>query len=85
MMDKCPHERIQYCPLFVESHNCRLLGCVDDMQKPCQVERGKLNYDKAVAKLQETDPALINEITWARTAYESREQRQRNLRVNGIH
>lgn len=83
-MAKCPHERIQFCPLFVESHNCRGLGCVDDMAKDCEVVRGKMNYTKAIDALRETDLPMLTHIQFSEIAFLRQEQRARNLKVNGI-
>ena len=82
---KCPHARVQHCPLYVESHNCRQLGCVDDIAKPCRVERGKTTYTKAVKALRAVDPRLVAICEFNENAYESREQISRNMRLLGIH
>jgi hypothetical protein len=82
---KCPHDRIQHCPLYVESHNCRQLGCVDDVGKPCRVERGKMKYARAVASLRAVDPKLVAITEFNEKAHQSREQISRNMRLLGIH
>jgi hypothetical protein len=82
---KCPHAHINHCPLYVESHNCRQLGCVDDLAKPCRVERGKMRYEKAVANLRTEDARLIAICEFNEKAHESREQISRNMRLLGIH
>ena len=82
---KCPHNRIQHCPLYVESHNCRQLGCVDDLAKPCRVERGKLSYQKGLSKLRAEDAKLVAICEFNEKAHESHEQISRNMRLLGIH
>jgi hypothetical protein len=50
----CPfsHDHnIAHCPLYIESHVGRGLGCVDDMSQPCLVARGKLDWQAAILKL----------------------------------
>lgn len=84
-MPKCPHEHIQYCPLYVESHNCRGLGCVDYMHKDCRVARGAWNYTKAIDALREVDLPLVAKIQFSEIAFYCREQRARNMRLLGIH
>jgi hypothetical protein len=82
---KCPHNRIQHCPLYVESHNCRQLGCFDGMDKPCKVESGKMDYPKAVAALRAVDAKLVAIVEFNEKAHESRDQISRNMRLLGIH
>lgn len=82
---KCPHDRIQHCPLYVESHHCRGLGCVDDVGRPCGVERGKMDYTKAVANLRAADAKLVAIVEFNEQAHQSREQISRNMRLLGIH
>lgn len=81
----CPHARISHCPLFVESHNTRQLGCVDRMDDDCQVVRGLMDYDEAVAKLEQVDPLVVAHCEYLERAFEKSQQRARNMRVNGIH
>jgi hypothetical protein len=50
----CPFARdydISHCPLYIESHIGRGLGCVDDMSQPCLVSRRKLNWQNAILEL----------------------------------
>ena len=50
----CPHSysgQLWHCPLYIESHDTRQLGCIDDLARPCMVERGELRFDKAYDKL----------------------------------
>lgn len=46
----CPHSysgQLRHCPLYLESHNTRGLGCIDDLARPCKVERGEMHFNKA--------------------------------------
>lgn len=36
------------CPLYIESHVGNGLGCVDDLARPCLVERGEISYHEAL-------------------------------------
>lgn len=50
----CPFSRdhnIAHCPLYIESHVGRGLGCVDDMSQPCKVARGKMDWQAAILDL----------------------------------
>lgn len=40
------------CELFALSHDGRLchLGCVDDLERPCRVNRGEWDYDQRVQR-----------------------------------
>lgn len=81
---KCPHSHIQFCPLYVESHNCRGMGCVDLLHKPCKVERKEIKYDKAVDTLDKIDPILISECFFGEKEFERVQQRKRNMKALGI-
>lgn len=83
MTKTCPHKNISRCPLYVESHNVRGLGCVDNIGNDCKVERGK-SYNILVEKLVEVDALLVFQCQSAEIADIRREQRERNLRLNGI-
>lgn len=84
-MSACPHPRIQYCPLYVESHNCRGLGCVDDVGKDCKVKRGKMQYQEGIKNLGAVDIKLVKTCRFYEEENNKQEQRNRNLRLNGIH
>lgn len=48
---RCPWQTIHRCPLYIESHMGRGLGCVDDMARPCKVKRGEAVYHHMVIEL----------------------------------
>lgn len=52
-MKRCPHEDAQFCPLYVEAHNARGLGCDDGRlaEMGCAVDRGGVDYDTAAAEI----------------------------------
>lgn len=81
---KCPHAHIQFCPLYVESHNCRGLGCVDILHEPCKIERKQMKYEIAIENLDRIDSILISECFFGEKEYERIEQRKRNMRLLGI-
>lgn len=82
---KCPHEMVQFCPLYVESHNGRMMGCVDDLEKPCMVADGRLVYAEAVGKLMAVDAQLVARCRFAEEEAQATAQRNRNMRAAGIH
>jgi hypothetical protein len=48
----CPAGKdIARCPLYIESHVGRGLGCVDDLMRPCRVKRGEMDFQTAVLAL----------------------------------
>ena len=65
-MSDCPfNSDIAHCPLYIESHNGRGHGCVDDMSKPCMVNRGKMNHQNAILQLAASEidhPGLLQSI-----------------------
>lgn len=52
---KCPHERIEHCPMYVESHRGTGLGCIGDDIMECDVTRGLLDYDREVLRIKRGD------------------------------
>ena len=56
---KCPFAgQIQFCPLYVESHNTRGLGCITDVGGKCTVEKGR-HFEIMLGVLKTVDPGLI--------------------------
>ena len=47
----CHLANIAKCPLYIESHVGRGLGCVDEMAQRCLVDRGKMDFSEAVIDL----------------------------------
>lgn len=47
----CPRGDIAHCPLYIESHIGRGFGCVDDMARPCKVQRREMNFQTAILEL----------------------------------
>ncbi len=85
---KCPHDRIQYCPLYVGMHIAGGPSCWPKKGDPemdgCAVEQGE-PYEELVAKFFRAYPEEFAAVTLAEREYEKREQRSRNLANNGIH
>lgn len=82
---RCPHAWIEYCPLYVASHDGKLcgLGCVVDLAAPCRVEKGEI-YATLLGLVMAADPRMVAEVKWAEAARASLEQRERNRRAAGI-
>ena len=54
--------KLVHCPLYAESHRGRGLGCVDDLAKPCMVERGAMDHRAAlrtITRAGDVDPNLL--------------------------
>jgi hypothetical protein len=51
IINMCHLPDISRCPLYIESHVARGLGCVDDMMLPCMVERGEMDFQFQVLEL----------------------------------
>lgn len=87
-MRRCPHAgEIQYCPLYIASHEGGGLGCAHGYidQEGCAVDLGEMNYSEALGKLQGKNPKLVAQAEWNRQKAKMTEQRARNMRINGIH
>lgn len=87
-MPDCPHASIRFCPLYVAAHDGEIstLGCIAvDDEFYCEVARGRWDYTAAVDRLYKRAPELVQACRRDEAHREAREQRQRNLRLNGIH
>lgn len=86
---KCPHNRIQHCPLYVGMHIAGGPSCWpkrgDPEQDGCAVEQGEAGYEELVAEFWRAHPKDFTEVTLAEREYEAKEQRARNMRLSGIH
>jgi hypothetical protein len=84
----CPHRNPRFCPLYVACHDplaCGL-GCDDGRmgEGGCAADRG-LDYDMAVARLHAARPRIVAVCEFNAAAQAGRDQRARNLRLNGVH
>ena len=89
-MKKCPHEHIQYCPLYVGMHiadgpSCWPKNGSDPAEHGCAVEQGLAEYEDLVAEFWHAHPDEFAACTLAERQRESKEQRQRNLKAAGLH
>lgn len=85
-MKRCPHERIQYCPLYVAGHVVGLPTCMDQWDfDGCDVKHGRRDYESLVAELFRADPAMVARCAEEEEQYERAEQRERNRRAAGLH
>jgi hypothetical protein len=82
---KCPHENIVDCPLYHGMHVAGAPSCVSrDLQDGCLVDQGA-DYDGLVMALRIAHPKVVAECEWNAAVRQAKEQRDRNMRVNGIH
>lgn len=86
-MRKCPHSKIQFCPLYVGMHIAGGPSCwpKGDLQEGCAVDHGEAAYEELLAKLFRVHPDVIAERAVAENDDMAREQRQRNMRLSGVH
>jgi len=85
-MRKCPHERIQYCPLYVAAHCAGLPTCIGrDLEDGCDVQQGKRDYGALVAKLSKVNSGIIEECADGEWRANRDAQRARNMRAAGLH
>ncbi len=82
---RCPHAEIQFCPLYVAAHGASGLGC--DFPDPDHCDwAGRSSYQVAIKRLAEhpagRDAILACDLS--RQERDRREQRKRNLRLNGL-
>lgn len=86
MPHKCPHERIQYCPLYVAAHCAGLPTCIgDNLYDGCDVTQGKRDYGGILSKLVKANPGIVEECAEAEWLANRAEQRARNMRRAGLH
>lgn len=48
---RCDVSAVHLCPLYIESHRGRGLGCVDDLAQPCRVSRGDASYHALLSEV----------------------------------
>jgi hypothetical protein len=88
-VDRCPHDDIRHCPLYVATHDAGAAGysCDDGglgpMPTGCAVSRG-YSYTDAIRGLMRVAPDLVRECRAAEAAAASHAQRERNMRGLGI-
>lgn len=80
---KCPHSRIEFCPLYIAAHEAGGLGCDDGRlaEGGCALHRG-MNYGAALVLL---DRSLVQECAERESQHMKIEQRRRNMKNLGLH
>lgn len=84
---KCPHARIQYCPLYIGMHIVGGPSCWpanNDLDMGCAVDQGA-SYEALVTAFFRAYPADFAEVTLAERRSETVGQRSRNMRLLGLH
>lgn len=86
MTKRCPHTDIRFCPLYHAAHMDGGFGCDDGRldEGGCAVSRG-WSYARALARLDAAMPRIVAEMRWKEEAAEGRLQRDRNMRLLGLH
>lgn len=88
MLKRCPHQNVANCPLYIAAHGVPGLGCDDGMIDhaggTCGVARA-VSYERNVEMLRVKSPGLVEQCEWREQAARFNEQRNRNMRLNGIH
>lgn len=86
-MKRCPHQDVQFCPLYVAMHVAGAGSCDDGhlWDGRCAVDRGRMSYEGCVARLRVSHPGLVEAAEWRRDLAERAAQRARNVRLNGLH
>lgn len=83
---KCPHNDVQFCPLYVAAHEAGLPTCiVGDWANGCSIERGKDDYCQLVADLFRAAPKLVATCAEAQSRIASEQQIRRNMRAAALH
>jgi len=85
-MSDCPHDRNEFCPLYIAAHEAGGFGCDDGKlgEGGCAVSRG-MEYGQALAKLSLAKRALVLECAEAENRHMKIEQRKRNMKNLGLH
>lgn len=82
---KCPHAKIQYCPLYIGMHIAGGPSCWHrNLEEGCAVDHGA-PYEELLAKFFRVHPDIVAERAMAENADEASEQRSRNMRSIGLH
>lgn len=83
---KCPHSRIEFCPLYVAAHEVGGFGCDDGRlaEGGCAASRG-LDYGEALARLSQENRSLVLECAERENHHMMIEQRRRNMKNLGLH
>lgn len=83
---KCPHSRIEFCPLYIAAHEASGYGCDDGRlgEGGCAVSRS-MNYGKALAALSHANRELVQECAERESLHMRLEQRSRNMKNLGLH
>lgn len=87
-MRRCPHDRIQYCPLYVAAHVVGLPTCIGrNLDEGCDISQRKLDYGTIVAKLIKTavGAEIVEQCADGEWTAERQAQRARNMRAAGLH
>jgi hypothetical protein len=79
---RCPHEEIQFCPLYVASHGTGF-GCDDGRlgEDGCAVTRG-MPYHREVEVLRVRCPGLVEGCEWRQALADRKARIGRNLRMD---
>ena len=86
MTQRCPHEHVQFCPLYVAGHVVGLPTCMGQWDfDGCDVHHGRADYCQLVGELFRADPKLVAECAMGEERFEVGEQRARNMRSAGLH
>ena len=82
---RCPHARIQFCPLYVAAHVPNGGGCDDGHihDGRCAVDRG-MDYGCELARIRGKDPRLVAMLAFNEDAAIATAQRARNRQQNGV-
>jgi len=83
---KCPHSRIEFCPLYIAAHEGGGFGCDDGRlgEGGCAVKRF-MDYGKALAKLSHANRELVMECAERESHHMKVEQRRLNMKNLGLH
>lgn len=86
MREGCPHADIRWCPLYHAAHEGWGLGCDDGGlgDGNCAVARGQ-DYARSIGKIRTLHPGYVERIEWNEDAEAIAQQRERNVRLNGVH
>lgn len=85
---KCPHAKIQFCPLYIGMHIAGGPSCWpknNELDDGCGVDQGHFTYEEKVIEFWRAHPQDFAEITLNERADEAGEQRKRNMRLMGLH
>ncbi|AVX04289.1 hypothetical protein MXMO3_01764 [Maritalea myrionectae] len=88
-MGQCPFKQtneVQFCPLYLAAHYPGY-GCDGGRlgESLCAVDTNDIDYADELGRFKAAYPREVALLEWERSKRELKAQRDRNMRLNGVH